>query len=135
MSLLSAGESIDWIPFPPITLEQLRDYAESSGDYNPIHLEESEAKKAGLPGIIAHGMLTAGLLAERAERFLRQREMLGRCRLQRSKFRFKSMTLPGDQISIGGQVKQADEREFTLELQAKNQRGEVTTVSVFTYGA
>lgn len=35
-------------------------YAEASGDLNPIHLDPAAAKEAGLPGVIAHGMLTMG---------------------------------------------------------------------------
>lgn len=33
-------------------------YAGASGDMNPIHWSDSAAEQAGLPGVIAHGMLT-----------------------------------------------------------------------------
>ena len=39
----------------------LVNYAGVSGDGNPIHWDESIAKLAGLPDVIAHGMLTMGL--------------------------------------------------------------------------
>jgi acyl dehydratase len=35
-------------------------YAGASGDFNPIHWNDSVAESAGLPGVIAHGMLTMG---------------------------------------------------------------------------
>ncbi len=35
-------------------------YAGASGDLNPIHWDESFATEVGLPGVIAHGMLTMG---------------------------------------------------------------------------
>ncbi|MEV0892240.1 MaoC family dehydratase [Promicromonospora sp. MEB111] len=35
-------------------------YAGASGDLNPIHWNDKFAKDAGLPGVIAHGMLTMG---------------------------------------------------------------------------
>ncbi len=35
-------------------------YAGASGDLNPIHWDESFAVEVGLPGVIAHGMLTMG---------------------------------------------------------------------------
>ncbi|MEC3977392.1 MaoC/PaaZ C-terminal domain-containing protein [Amycolatopsis sp. H20-H5] len=38
-------------------------YAGASGDLNPIHWNERAANEAGLPGVIAHGMLTMGLAA------------------------------------------------------------------------
>ena len=33
-------------------------YAGASGDFNPIHFSEHNAAKVGLPGVVAHGMLT-----------------------------------------------------------------------------
>lgn len=39
----------------------LVNYAGVAGDANPIHWDESIAKLAGLPDVIAHGMLTLGL--------------------------------------------------------------------------
>jgi acyl dehydratase len=35
-------------------------YAGASGDFNPIHYSDHFAAKVGLPGVIAHGMLTMG---------------------------------------------------------------------------
>ncbi len=45
------------------TKEQIAAYAEASGDHNPIHLDDDFARKVGLPGVIAHGMLQMGLMA------------------------------------------------------------------------
>jgi acyl dehydratase len=36
-------------------------YAGASGDFNPIHWSDSAASVAGLPDVIAHGMLTLGV--------------------------------------------------------------------------
>lgn len=44
-----------------ITRETLVRYAGASGDFNPIHYRDDVAEAAGLPGVIAHGMLTMGL--------------------------------------------------------------------------
>lgn len=41
-----------------ITSNEIKDYAEASGDYNPIHLDENYAREQGFSGNIAHGMLT-----------------------------------------------------------------------------
>jgi acyl dehydratase len=35
-------------------------YAGASGDFNPIHYNDAAAAALGLPGVIAHGMLTMG---------------------------------------------------------------------------
>jgi acyl dehydratase len=44
-----------------ITRADLVRYAGASGDFNPIHWNERIAAAVGLPGVIAHGMLTMGL--------------------------------------------------------------------------
>lgn len=41
-----------------LTRETLVKYAGASGDFNPIHWSERAALAAGLPDVIAHGMLT-----------------------------------------------------------------------------
>lgn len=42
------------------TREKLVRYAGASTDFNPIHYSEHYAAQVGLPGVIAHGMLTMG---------------------------------------------------------------------------
>ncbi|GLB64763.1 hypothetical protein NCCP2495_26430 [Dietzia sp. NCCP-2495] len=44
-----------------VTRDDLRRYAEASGDHNPIHLDDAAAQSLGLPGVVAHGMLTSAL--------------------------------------------------------------------------
>ncbi len=50
---------------PPLTVHLTRGdlvrYAGASGDHNPIHWSDRVATGAGLPGVIAHGMLTMAL--------------------------------------------------------------------------
>lgn len=47
-----------------LTRESLVRYAGASGDFNPIHYRDDVAARVGLPGVLAHGMLTMGLAAE-----------------------------------------------------------------------
>lgn len=44
-----------------LTREQLVRYAGASGDFNPIHYSDHFATAVGLPGVVAHGMLTMGV--------------------------------------------------------------------------
>ncbi len=46
-----------------LTRSDLVAYAAASGDHNPIHQDEQVALAVGLPGIVAHGMLTLALAA------------------------------------------------------------------------
>jgi acyl dehydratase len=44
-----------------LTRESLVRYAGASGDFNPIHYRDDAAAAVGLPGVLAHGMLTMGI--------------------------------------------------------------------------
>ena len=47
-----------------VTRDSLVRYAGASGDFNPIHYRDDFAKAVGLPGVIAHGMLTMGIAVQ-----------------------------------------------------------------------
>lgn len=57
---LSVGDELP-VRHARLSRGDLVNYAGVSGDSNPIHWDESIAKLAGLPDVIAHGMLTMGL--------------------------------------------------------------------------
>ena len=48
----------------PLTRDSLVRYAGASGDFNPIHYRDDVAVSVGLPGVLAHGMLTMGLAVQ-----------------------------------------------------------------------
>jgi acyl dehydratase len=76
-------------------------YAGASGDFNPIHYRDDVARSVGLPGVLAHGMLTMGLAVQPVvERF-------GLARLRDYQVRF---TRP---------VPVPPEGEVTLQVEAK----------------
>jgi len=43
-----------------VSRDSLVRYAGASGDFNPIHYRDDVAASVGLPGVLAHGMLTMG---------------------------------------------------------------------------
>ncbi|MDF1477995.1 MaoC/PaaZ C-terminal domain-containing protein [Leifsonia sp. H3M29-4] len=47
-----------------LTRDSLVRYAGASGDFNPIHYRDDIARSVGLPGVLAHGMLTMGLAVQ-----------------------------------------------------------------------
>lgn len=47
-----------------LTRDSLVRYAGASGDFNPIHYRDDVAQSVGLPGVLAHGMLTMGIAAQ-----------------------------------------------------------------------
>ena len=58
--------------FEGVTREMLRSYAKASGDTNPIHTNDTIAERAGLKGIIAHGLFSTGLITKLFEDHLDQ---------------------------------------------------------------
>lgn len=59
LASLEVGQSIGSIEFL-LTRDSLVRYAGASGDFNPIHYRDDVAISVGLPGVLAHGMLTMG---------------------------------------------------------------------------
>lgn len=60
MSVFTVGEVIAERSVH-LTRESLVRYAGASGDFNPIHYRDDVAAAVGLPGVLAHGMLTMGI--------------------------------------------------------------------------
>lgn len=94
-------------------------YAGASGDFNPIHYSDHVATSAGLPGVIAHGMLTMGLAARTVTDALDNPAEL---RELSTKF-VKPVFVPDDDAGAGvafaGVVrKELDENNVLIELSA-----------------
>jgi acyl dehydratase len=107
------------------TKDQIAAYAEASGDINLIHLDDDFARKAGLPGLIAHGMLQMGIMATVAAEAAGGGE-----RLRRMSCRFAGMVVPGDTVTFTAEPAGPGK----LELRAVNQKGEaVLTKSTAEY--
>lgn len=52
------------------TRDSLVRYAGASMDFNPIHYRDDVAKSVGLPGVLAHGMLTMGAAVQLVAEFI-----------------------------------------------------------------
>lgn len=77
-----------------ISLEQIVRFAGAVQDFNPIHYDDAFARKAGLPGVIAHGPLTFlvaldALIAD-----------LGADKLSGFQARLKAPVTPGAPLSL-----------------------------------
>jgi acyl dehydratase len=117
---INAGQTLPSLT-KHVTVEQIRQYAEASGDRNPIHLDETFARSAGLPGVIAHGMLTMAFANQMVTDWLGDRSLL-----KSLQGRFAGMVLPGDDVTCSGSVasKNDEMRRVVINLVVTNQRGD-----------
>ena len=109
--------------FPPITRTTLALYAGASGDINPVHIDLDAAHAAGFHDVFAHGMLVMAYMA----RAITDAVPPHRLRLFTS--RFVAITHLGDVLTCSGNGGQPfdenGERRVAIDLQMKNQNGEV----------
>ena len=63
LSSLAVGDVVATADYP-LSRDSLVRYAGASGDFNPIHYRDDVATSVGLPGVLAHGMLTMGIVAQ-----------------------------------------------------------------------
>ncbi|PET55569.1 dehydratase [Bacillus sp. AFS001701] len=119
---LQIGDSMKPVVLEPVSRIDLIKYAGASGDYNPIHTIDEEAKKAGLPGIIAHGMWTMGNLAKLFSDYLE----VGF--IENYSIRFKNMVFLNDVITLNSILDKIDENILHFKVNAKNQN-DVTVIT------
>ena len=124
----SAGDELEARKLPPLDRIRLIKYAGASGDFNPIHLVDEAAAEAGLPGIIAHGMLTVATMGLLFSPCLEH----GYVKTFRS--RFSGMVFLGDVLNVGGRVSSVEEtndgRLYTFEVYARRDEDTVASGEV-----
>ena len=103
-----------------ITQEQLVQYADASGDHNPLHLDEEFARGTPYGRTIAHGMLVLALVSELMTRSFGGSWLRG----GRLKTRFRAPVFPGDTVRATGTLKTSDDNSATYEVAVTNQNGE-----------
>ena len=107
-----------------VTAEDMKAYADASGDQNPLHQDEAFARSVGFDGIIAHGMFTMGHMAA--------------CIIEWSggdpatvvqlSAQFRAPVFMGERIDAGGRVRllDAEARTATLETWVSVERDGTT---------
>lgn len=120
---LEVGDKLAELEKGPINRTQLALFAGASGDHNPIHLDDEEARKGGLPGVIAHGMLNMAFLGQLlTDRFPQQN-------IREFAVQFRAMAFPGDVIrccaEVTGKSTEDGENIVDLKIDALNAAGDV----------
>jgi len=110
---LNVGDEIPALTTPLVSRHTLALYCGASGDHNPIHVDLDFAKSSGLDDVIAHGMLSAGYLAQMLTNWIPQSA------LRSFNNRFTAMTQIGDTVTCSGKIVEKfekDEKFVRLEL-------------------
>lgn len=127
---VNVGDRIPSLTKPAFSKLQLALFAGAAADHNPIHVDEDAAKGGGLPGIIAHGMLTMAFLGELLTDWAPQKS------LRSFSARFTAIAMLEDSITCTGVVtakrEEGGEKLIDLELAAENQKGEKVQVGKAT---
>ncbi len=131
MSILDTAIDKYFTPLvkPPITQEQLRRYAEASGDLNPIHLDEPAAQQVGLDSVIAHGMLSMAFLGQFVASQIAD---IPGAHIEHLKVRFHNMVRLGDTLTCHGKVTHRTTRDdlrqaIAINCWVQNQKGDKVT--------
>ncbi|HEX6310343.1 MAG TPA: MaoC/PaaZ C-terminal domain-containing protein [Acidimicrobiia bacterium] len=112
---------------PPLVVENISRthfvrYAGASGDFNPMHHDDTVATSVGNPSVFGHGMLTAGLMARVVK------DWLGPEALRRFQVRFSKQVWPGETLVCKATVtalrEEGGEGVADLELLVENEDGE-----------
>jgi acyl dehydratase len=100
--------------------EDVRAYAEVSGDRNPLHLDEDAARAAGFDGVIAHGMFTMAHMASCVVAWAGDAGSVERVSAQ-----FRAPVPVGAEIVAGGRVRSVDPEVRTVTVESwVSMRGE-----------
>lgn len=113
---LNKGESLS-VTLNPVSRMDLIKYTGASGDFNPIHTIDEEAEKAGLPGIIAHGMWTMGNLAKLFTPYFEEGF------IQDYQIRFSGMVFLSDVITLKAELQNKTVEYMDFDVKAINQKG------------
>lgn len=87
---INIGDAMPTFTSAPITRTHLVRYAGASGDFNPLHHDETFVAMFGMPRVIAHGMLIMGITSNAITEWIDNKY------LKNFKVRFSGMTEPAD---------------------------------------
>jgi acyl dehydratase len=108
--------------FPPLTRTMFVKYAGASGDFNPMHHDDTIAAQVGNPSVFGHGMLTMGLAARVVK------DWFGAEAIRRFQVRFSKQVWPGDVLTctavVTGKRDEGGEHLVDLDITVVNQNGD-----------
>ena len=109
---VSVGDEVFSVP-KVVKREEVKAYADASGDQNPLHQDDAYAQSVGFPGIIAHGMFSMAHLASAVTGWAGDPAALKQIKVQ-----FREVVYMDETLVAKGKVASKDEstRQVTLDV-------------------
>jgi len=123
---VKVGDEIPELVKHPTT-RQLVQYAGAQGDFYEIHYDQDFARGVGLPGVILHGLLKAGFLAQLVTDWLGDRGTLKSFEVS-----YRGIDVPGRPYRCRGRVSRVEGDDVELEVWGEDSDGNRTTAGKAT---
>ena len=108
--------------FPALSRTMFVKYAGASGDFNPMHHDDTIATQVGNPSVFGHGMLTMGLAARVVK------DWFGPEAIRKFQVRFSKQVWPGDVLTctavVTGKRDDGGDKLVDLDVTVVNQNGD-----------
>lgn len=119
MPELKVGDTHEAVTVEKISRTHIVKYAGASGDFNPLHHDDTLASSlGGYPTVFAHGMLSMGLTGRMLT------DWLGPVALTNFGVRFTKQVWPGDTLTSKAEVTAVEDGVATIRVWTENQDGE-----------
>ena len=115
---VAVGDEVFAVP-KVVIREDVKAYADASGDQNPLHQDDDFARGVGFPGIIAHGMFSMAHLVTSLKDWVGDPRALRRIKVQ-----FRAVVYMDETLVAKGRVASKDDAtgEVTLDVWADVER-------------
>lgn len=119
---INEGDEITgWPTVGPVTRSHFVRYAGASGDFNPMHHDDTIAQKVGYPSVFGHGMFSAGVVSAYIT------DWVGIGNVRKFGVEFRKQLFPEAVLTLTGKVvrkyKEGDENRIDAEFELKDDKG------------
>ena len=123
---VTVGQDLPELVKQPTT-RQLVQYAGAQGDFYEIHYDQAYAQSVGLPGVILHGLLKAGFLAQLVTDWLGDNGTL-----ESFEVSYRGLDEPGHPYRCRGRVTRVEDHKAELDVWGEDESGKRTTTGKAT---
>lgn len=105
LDAIEVGDLLLPLTLPPVDRTMLALFAGASGDHNAVHIDLDFARRAGMPDVFAHGMLSMAWLGQVLTGWVAQPA------IRELSVRFAAITHVGERITCAAKVVEKFERQ------------------------